>query len=87
MDNLSEKIKQLRNEYSDSDFLIEHLDKNPVKQFTKWLDDAIETKIYEPNAMVLATSVETDSTKAFNEAILTGAWVWQAMGSQVVHSP
>jgi len=27
MDNLSEKIKQLRNEYSDSDFLIEHLDK------------------------------------------------------------
>ena len=40
MDNLSEKIKQLRNEYSDSDFLIEHLDKNPVKQFTKWLDDA-----------------------------------------------
>ena len=58
MDNLSEKIKQLRNEYSDSDFLIEHLDKNPVKQFTKWLDDAIETKIYEPNAMVLATSVD-----------------------------
>ena len=26
MDNLSEKIKQLRNEYSDSDFLIEHLE-------------------------------------------------------------
>ena len=46
MDNLSEKIKQLRNEYSDSDFLIEHLDKNPVQQFTNWLDDAIETKIY-----------------------------------------
>ena len=43
MDNLSEKIKQLRNEYSDSDFLIEHLDKNPLQQFTNWLDDAIET--------------------------------------------
>ena len=53
-----EKIKQLRNEYSDSDFLIEHLDKNPIQQFTNWLDDAIETKIYEPNAMVLATSVD-----------------------------
>ena len=53
MDNLSEKIKQLRNEYSDSDFLIEHLDKNPVQQFTNWLDDAIETKIYEPNHIFL----------------------------------
>ena len=34
MDNLSEKIKQLRNEYSDSDFLIEHLDKNPCLLYT-----------------------------------------------------
>ena len=25
-----------------------------------------------------------DLTKAFNEGILMGAWVWQAMGSQVV---
>lgn len=58
MDNFSKKIKELRNEYSDSDLLIEHLDINPIQQFTNWLDDAIETKIYEPNAMVLATSVD-----------------------------
>ena len=29
MDNFSKKIKELRNEYSDSDLLIEHLDNNP----------------------------------------------------------
>ena len=58
MDNFSKKIKELRNEYSDSDLLIEHLDNNPTQQFTNWLDDAIETKIYEPNAMVLTTSVD-----------------------------
>ena len=56
MDNLSEQIKSLRNEYSDLDLLQEDLSKNPIQQFRKWLDDAIETKIYEPNAMVLATS-------------------------------
>jgi len=58
MDSLSEKIKELRNEYSDSELLIEDLNKNPIMQFTNWLDSAIETKIYEPNAMVLATSFE-----------------------------
>jgi pyridoxamine 5'-phosphate oxidase len=56
MDNLSEQIKSLRNEYSDLDLLLEDLSKNPIQQFRKWLDEAIETKIYEPNAMVLATS-------------------------------
>ena len=58
MDKLSEKIQSLRNEYSDSDLHIEHLNINPIQQFTNWLDEAIETKIYEPNAMVLATSVD-----------------------------
>ena len=58
MDKLSEKIQNLRNEYSDSDLLLEHLNINPIQQFTNWLDEAIETKIYEPNAMVLATSVD-----------------------------
>ena len=56
MENLSEQIKSLRNEYSDLDLLLEDLSKNPIQQFRKWLDEAIETKIYEPNAMVLATS-------------------------------
>ena len=55
MEDFSEKIQQLRNEYSDLNLNVSDLNSNPVSQFTKWLDEAIETKIYEPNAMVLAT--------------------------------
>jgi pyridoxamine 5'-phosphate oxidase len=55
MEDFSEKIQQLRNEYSDLNLSVSDLNSNPVSQFTKWLDEAIETKIYEPNAMVLAT--------------------------------
>ena len=55
MENFSEKIQSLRNEYSDLDLTSEDLNQDPITQFTKWLDEAIETQIYEPNAMVLAT--------------------------------
>ncbi len=55
MENFSEKIQSLRNEYSDLDLKVDDLNLNPITQFTRWLDEAIETKIYEPNAMVLAT--------------------------------
>ena len=55
MEDFSEKIQQLRYEYSDLNLNVSDLNSNPVSQFTKWLDEAIETKIYEPNAMVLAT--------------------------------
>ena len=57
MENFSEKIQSLRNEYSDLDLTSEDLNQDPITQFTKWLDEAIETKIYEPNAMVLALSL------------------------------
>ena len=55
MENFSEKIQSLRNEYSDLDLTSEDLNQDPITQFKKWLDEAIETQIYEPNAMVLAT--------------------------------
>ena len=42
MDNLSEQIKSLRNEYSDLDLLLKDLSKNPIQQFRKWLDEEIE---------------------------------------------
>ena len=58
MENFSEKIQSLRNEYSDLDLISEDLNQDPITQFTKWLDEAIKTKIYEPNAMVLATVYE-----------------------------
>jgi len=65
MEDFSEKIQSLRNEYSDLDLTVDDLNQNPISQFTKWLDEAIETKIYEPNAMVLATVDENAPRSRF----------------------
>ena len=65
MENFSEKIQSLRNEYSDLDLKVDDLNINPITQFTRWLDEAIETKIYEPNAMVLATVDESTPRSRF----------------------
>ena len=65
MENFSEKIQSLRNEYSDLDLKVDDLNLNPITQFTSWLDEAIETKIYEPNAMVLATVNENTPRSRF----------------------
>ena len=65
MENFSEKIHSLRNEYSDLDLKVDDLNLNPITQFTSWLDEAIETKIYEPNAMVLATVNENTPRSRF----------------------
>ena len=65
MENFSEKIQSLRNEYSDLDLKVDDLNSNPITQFTRWLDEAIETKIYEPNAMVLATINENKPRSRF----------------------
>lgn len=58
MENFADKISSLRREYSDKKVEISDLNINPLTQFTNWLDEAIESKIYEPNAMVLATSID-----------------------------
>ena len=65
MENFSEKIQSLRNEYSDLDLKVDDLNSNPITQFTRWLDEAIETEIYEPNAMVLATVNENTPRSRF----------------------
>ena len=65
MENFSEKIQSLRNEYSDLDLKVDALNSKPITQFTRWLDEAIETKIYEPNAMVLATINENKPRSRF----------------------
>ena len=44
MENFSEKIQSLRNEYSDLDLKVDDLNSKPITQFTRWLDEAIETK-------------------------------------------
>jgi len=45
----------LRQEYSKSALDFESVDSSPINQFRKWFDEAIESEILEPNAMVVGT--------------------------------
>jgi pyridoxamine 5'-phosphate oxidase len=48
-------ISALRREYIQDVLEIEHLDKDPVKQFEKWFSEAKATGMPDPNGMSLAT--------------------------------
>jgi len=48
-------ISALRNEYTQKCLKREDLNLNPVEQFRLWFDQAVQTEIREPNAMILAT--------------------------------
>lgn len=55
---MDKHIQDLRQHYAlqtldESDVLA-----NPITQFRKWFDDALEANILEPNAMTLSTSVD-----------------------------
>ncbi len=55
---MDKQIQDLRQHYAlqtldESDVL-----PDPIAQFRKWFDDALESNILEPNAMTLSTSVE-----------------------------
>lgn len=49
-------LARLRQEYRSHPLNQENLADNPFDQFDLWLSEAIEAKILEPNAMVLATA-------------------------------
>ena len=49
------ELADLRENYGLHVLLESEVDRNPFKQFQKWMDQAIREKIFEPNAMTLAT--------------------------------
>lgn len=49
-------ISQIRNDYKKQKLRKEDLDKNPIRQFQIWLDEAIKSELNEPTAMTLATA-------------------------------
>ncbi len=55
MENISEKLAALRNEYGNKELNDNSLRKDPFEQFKDWLDDAIEIGANEPNAMAIST--------------------------------
>jgi pyridoxamine 5'-phosphate oxidase len=52
----SDKIADLRREYTTRGLSREDLDPNPVSQFRLWFDQAREAGLLEPNAMTVATA-------------------------------
>ena len=48
-------LASLRQEYTKSALDIENVDPSPFKQFRKWFDEAVDSEVLEPNAMVLST--------------------------------
>src|SRR3982750_4776579 len=49
-------IAGIRKNYSQASLTEQSADKDPIKQFDKWWQEAIEAKIDEVNAMTLATA-------------------------------
>lgn len=53
---MREDIAKIRKHYSKESLLEENAARNPIDQFSKWWDEAVEAAIEEPNAMTLATA-------------------------------
>ncbi|WP_209330337.1 pyridoxamine 5'-phosphate oxidase [Lunatimonas salinarum] len=49
------KISDIRKEYSSKILEINKVEKSPIEQFKRWMTEALEAQVMEPNAMNLAT--------------------------------
>lgn len=56
MELTKETIQNLRQDYRAAALAETDVDKDPVVQFRKWFQDAVNAKLYEPNVMTLATA-------------------------------
>jgi len=64
---MDKRISDLRLNYSKRQLDKQDLASDPIAQFKLWFDEALETKIPEPNAMTLSTSVDH---KVFSRIVL-----------------
>ncbi|MEO7394803.1 MAG: pyridoxamine 5'-phosphate oxidase [Chitinophagaceae bacterium] len=65
------KIADIRKNYSQKKLSEKKVDADPMKQFSKWWQQAVESKIDEVNAMTLATA-STDGVPAARIVLLKG---------------
>jgi pyridoxamine 5'-phosphate oxidase len=49
------KLEAIRSEYSKATLDVTNVATDPIVQFNKWFDEAVQAKVPEPNAMCLAT--------------------------------
>lgn len=66
-----DEIQNLRQDYSAASLTETDVDANPMRQFDKWFNEAINTKVHEPNAMTLATAT-TDGRPSARIVLLKG---------------
>lgn len=52
----NEFLQNLRQDYKSATLDESDVDNNPIIQFKKWFDHAVEAQVYEPNVMTLATA-------------------------------
>ncbi|MCA6074773.1 pyridoxamine 5'-phosphate oxidase [Fulvivirga sedimenti] len=55
---MKSSIADLRKEYSKKILDESHVDKDPIRQFSQWFEEALASEIMEPNAMTLSTVSE-----------------------------
>ncbi|HRH66124.1 MAG TPA: pyridoxamine 5'-phosphate oxidase family protein, partial [Bacteroidia bacterium] len=55
MVKLREMIRDMRTDYISFELDEKTIGKNPFRQFEKWMAQAMESEVEEPNAMTLAT--------------------------------
>ncbi|MBN8702540.1 MAG: pyridoxamine 5'-phosphate oxidase [Bacteroidetes bacterium] len=56
MENVREYLNKLRHDFSKLSLSEKDVNDNPIKQFEAWFTQAVESKVLEPNAMVLSTA-------------------------------
>ena len=66
---MKQPLAELRTEYSRSELGKASVDSDPFRQFQRWLHEAIEAELPEPNAMTLAT-VKADGGPAARVVLL-----------------
>lgn len=90
-----EQLAALRQDYAQRGLRRAELDADPIRQFQKWLHDAHEQQLLEPNALILATVDEhgqpwtrTVLLKAVDEEGLTFFTNYEsAKGRHLLHEP
>jgi pyridoxamine 5'-phosphate oxidase len=65
------RLADLRKQYRQGHFDIDDLDPDPLRQFERWLAEAVATELLEPNAMALAT-VDEDGAPSVRMVLLKG---------------
>lgn len=68
---MAQTIADIRSEYSRKSLTEADADQNPIKQFTSWWHEAIESKLEEVNAMTL-TTVNEKNVPAARTVLLKG---------------